>query len=84
MRSLTQSAFVDEYEDTPFSARFFFSSGQTFFFQLRICSSLRSPLGAIVVHPTSHCLPHNTEPPSNLGLTQSALQHLYGFKASFL
>ena len=42
MRSLTQSAFVDEEEDTPFAARFFFSSGQTFFCQLRICSSLRS------------------------------------------
>src|SRR6266851_5372082 len=42
MRSLTQSAFIDEDEDTPFPARFFFSPGQTFFFQLRICSSLRS------------------------------------------
>lgn len=42
MRSLTQSAFVDEDEDTPLPARFFFSSGHTFFFQLRICSSLRS------------------------------------------
>src|SRR6516165_8700174 len=42
MRSLTQSAFIDEDEDAPFPARFFFSSGQTFFFQLRICSSLRS------------------------------------------
>jgi len=42
MRSLTQSAFVDEDEDTPLPARFFFSAGNTFFFQLRICSSLRS------------------------------------------
>src|SRR5437879_6408114 len=42
MWSLTQSAFVDEDEDAPFSARFFFSAGHTFFFQLRICSSLRS------------------------------------------
>lgn len=42
MRSLTQSAFVDEDEDTPLPPRFFFSSGHTFFFQLRICSSLRS------------------------------------------
>jgi len=42
MRSLTQSAFVDENEDTPLPARFFFSSGHTFFFQLRICFSSRS------------------------------------------
>ena len=42
MRSLTQSAFVDEDEDAPLPARFFFSAGHTFFFQLRICSSLRS------------------------------------------
>jgi len=42
MRSLTQSAFIDEDEDTPLPARFFFSAGHTFFFQLRICSSLRS------------------------------------------
>ena len=42
MRSLTQSAFVDEDDNAPLPVRFFFSSGHTFFFQLRICASLRS------------------------------------------
>jgi hypothetical protein len=42
MRSLAQSAFVDEDQDTPLPERFFFSAGHTFFFQCRICSSLRS------------------------------------------
>jgi len=54
MRSLTQSAFVDEDEDTLLPARFFFSSGHTFFFQLRICSSLRSrarPCGRCGLQP---------------------------------
>jgi len=54
MRSLTQSAFVDEDEDTPLPARFFFSSGHTFFFQLRICCSLRSrarPCGRCGLQP---------------------------------
>lgn len=44
----------------------------------------RLALGAIIVHPTGHGLPDNTELPSNLGLTQSALPHLNGLKASFL
>ena len=42
MRSLAQSAFVDEDQDTPLPERFFFRAGHTFFFQRRICSSLRS------------------------------------------
>jgi hypothetical protein len=41
-------------------------------------------VGAIVVHPTSHRLRDNAELSSNLGLTQSTLQHLNRLKASFL
>jgi hypothetical protein len=41
-------------------------------------------VGAIVVHPTSHRLRDNAELSSNLGLTQSTLQHLNRLKAAFL
>jgi hypothetical protein len=36
------------------------------------------------MHPPGHRLPDNAEPPSDLGLPQSAFQHLNGLKASFL
>src|SRR5438477_1862378 len=42
MRPLAQSAFVDEDDRAPFSARFFLIAGHFFLFQLRISSSLRS------------------------------------------
>ena len=34
MRSLAQSAFVDEDQDAPFPERFFLRAGHTFFFQI--------------------------------------------------
>jgi len=49
------------------------------------CFSQRGlALGTILVHPTGHGLPDNAELPSNLGLAQSALQHLNSLKAPFL
>src|ERR1700739_1736073 len=42
MRSLTQSAFVDEDKEALLSARFFFSPGHTVFFHWRTCSWSRS------------------------------------------
>ena len=54
MRPLAQSAFVDEDDRAPFSARFFLIAGQFFLFQRRISSSLRSrarPVGRCGLQP---------------------------------
>ncbi len=54
MRSLAQTAFVDEDQDAPFPERFFFRAGNPFFFQCWTCSSLRSrarPIGRCGLQP---------------------------------
>jgi hypothetical protein len=54
MRALTQSAFVDEDDGTPFPAGFFLMAGQVLLFHVRICCSLRSralPVGRCGLHP---------------------------------
>src|SRR5437868_7377122 len=55
MRPLAQSAFVDEDDRAPFSARFFLIADHFFLFQVRISSSLRSrarPVGRCGLQPS--------------------------------
>src|SRR5205823_4705448 len=80
MRPLAQSAFVDEDDRAPFSARFFLIVGQFFLFQLRLSStpvSLRSGTVAPSVQrsgePPSHVVPPRTD--SNPRLVNAWLQN---------